>query len=115
MIPDFLAAASRRNLELDRHLAGGTNNTLMSVLDCTATAMGGRLLNRWLHRPLRDRMQLALRQQTVSTLIDQYRFEQLRPLLHEIGDIERIRRQSAIEQPEVREIVANHFIRPMPA
>jgi len=33
----------------------------------------------------------------------------------ELGDIERIRRQSAIEQSEVRQIAPNHFIRPMPA
>jgi DNA mismatch repair protein MutS len=86
----ILDAASRRNLELDRNLSGGTDNTLMSVLDQTATAMGGRLLSRWLHRPLRDRHALQLRQQSVATLIEQYRFEILHPLLHEIGDIERI-------------------------
>jgi DNA mismatch repair protein MutS len=85
-----LDAASRRNLELDRNLGGGTQNTLMSVLDHTATPMGGRLLNRWLHRPLRDLQVLRERQQTIATLIDQYRFELLHPLLHEIGDIERI-------------------------
>jgi peptide/nickel transport system ATP-binding protein len=33
----------------------------------------------------------------------------------ELHRIEAIRRQSAIAQPEVREIAANHFIRPMPA
>jgi len=60
------------------------------VLDHTATPMGGRLLNRWLHRPLRDLQVLRERQQSVATLIDQYRFETLHPLLHEIGDIERI-------------------------
>lgn len=86
----LLDAASRRNLELDRNLSGGTDNTLVSVLDNTATAMGGRLLSRWLHRPLRDKRTLEHRQHVVATLIEQYRFEQLHPLLHEIGDIERI-------------------------
>lgn len=33
----------------------------------------------------------------------------------ELGRVEVIRRQSAIEQPEVREVAPNHFIRPMPA
>jgi peptide/nickel transport system ATP-binding protein len=33
----------------------------------------------------------------------------------DLGNIEMIRRQSAIEQPEVQEIAPNHFIRPMPA
>jgi peptide/nickel transport system ATP-binding protein len=33
----------------------------------------------------------------------------------ELSRIEVIRRQSAIAQPDVREIGSNHFIRPMPA
>ena len=41
------------------------------------------------------------------------RFGDARP--DELGQIEIIRRQSALEQPEIREIAANHFIRPMPA
>src|SRR5690606_36636740 len=32
----------------------------------------------------------------------------------ELGRIDLIRRQSAIEQPEVPEVAPNHFIRPMP-
>ncbi len=49
-----LDAASRRNLELDTNLAGGRDNTLQSVVDRCQTAMGSRLLTRWLNRPLRD-------------------------------------------------------------
>ena len=47
--------ATRRNLELDESLAGKPDLTLAGVFDQTATAMGGRMLRRWLHRPLRDR------------------------------------------------------------
>ena len=47
--------ATRRNLELDESLAGKPDLTLAGVFDRTATAMGGRMLRRWLHRPLRDR------------------------------------------------------------
>ena len=46
--------ATRRNLELDESLAGKPDLTLAGVFDRTTTAMGGRLLRRWLHRPLRD-------------------------------------------------------------
>jgi DNA mismatch repair protein MutS len=49
-----LDGASRRNLELDTNLAGGRDNTLQSVVDRCQTAMGSRLLTRWLNRPLRD-------------------------------------------------------------
>ena len=48
-------AATRRNLELDTRIDGDTGHTLLGVLDSTVTPMGGRLLRRWLHRPLRDR------------------------------------------------------------
>jgi DNA mismatch repair protein MutS len=51
--------ATRRNLELDESLAGKPELTLAGVFDRTATAMGGRMLRRWLHRPLRDRDTLA--------------------------------------------------------
>ncbi|MCB1648060.1 MAG: DNA mismatch repair protein MutS [Pseudomonadales bacterium] len=100
----ILDAASRRNLELDRNLSGGTDNTLMSVLDNTATAMGGRLLGRWLHRPLRDIATLRLRQQVVACLTEQYRFEQLHPLLQEIGDIERILARVGLRSARPRDL-----------
>ena len=45
-----LDAATRRNLELTQNLAGGTENTLASVLDKCVTPMGSRLLKRWIHQ-----------------------------------------------------------------
>ncbi len=50
----WCSMASRRNLELDTNLAGGRDNTLQSVVDRCQTAMGSRLLTRWLNCPLRD-------------------------------------------------------------
>jgi DNA mismatch repair protein MutS len=58
----ILDGASRRNLELDTNLAGGRDNTLQSVVDRCQTAMGSRLLTRWLNRPLRDLTVLLARQ-----------------------------------------------------
>src|SRR5690606_39009217 len=48
-------AAPRRHLELDSRSDGDVRTTLLGVLDTTITPVGGRLLRRWLHRPLRDR------------------------------------------------------------
>lgn len=48
----IMDAATRRNLEITQNLAGGTDNTLASVLDCTVTPMGSRMLKRWLHMPV---------------------------------------------------------------
>jgi len=100
----ILDGASRRNLELDRNLGGGSNNTLMSVIDATSTAMGSRLLNRWINRPLRQRKVLLLRQQVVSTLQAQYAFETLQPLLKQVGDIERILARVALRSARPRDM-----------
>ncbi len=48
----ILDAMTRRNLELTVNLQGEKANTLGALLDKTATPMGGRLLQRWLHQPL---------------------------------------------------------------
>ena len=52
---------SRRNLEIDTSLGGDDEATLVGILDSSVTAMGGRLLRRWLGNPLRDRDRLARR------------------------------------------------------
>ena len=83
-------AATRRNLELDINLGGGTENTLASVFDRCQTAMGSRLLRRWLHRPLRNQSTLNARQSGVIGLIEGYHFESVRDTLKQIGDLERI-------------------------
>src|SRR5699024_11058285 len=61
---DFIVidVASRRNLELTQNLAGGTENTLASVLDYCSMPMGSRLLKRWIHQPLRHKQTLLNRQ-----------------------------------------------------
>jgi len=99
-----LDAATRRNLELDLNLAGSSDNTLISVLDRTATPMGGRLLRRWLHRPVRDAALIRQRQLAIQTLIDNYRFESLHPTLKEIGDIERILARIALRSARPRDL-----------
>ncbi|TFH88402.1 DNA mismatch repair protein MutS [Billgrantia azerbaijanica] len=97
-------AASRRNLEIDVNLGGGADNTLASVLDTTATAMGSRLLKRWLNRPLRDRRQVLDRQGAVATLLDEARFASLRETLKAIGDIERILARVALYSARPRDL-----------
>ncbi|MDW5377323.1 DNA mismatch repair protein MutS [Halomonas sp. HP20-15] len=97
-------AASRRNLEIDVNLGGGTDNTLASVLDTTATAMGSRLLKRWLNRPLRDREQVAGRQGAVQLLLQDDLFESLRATLKPIGDVERILARVALRSARPRDL-----------
>jgi len=100
----ILDGASRRNLELDVNLAGGRDNTLQSVVDRCQTAMGSRLLGRWLNRPLRDRAVLEARQESIACLLDRYRFETLQPQLKEIGDLERILARIGLRNARPRDL-----------
>lgn len=100
----ILDGASRRNLELDTNLSGGRDNTLQSVVDRCQTAMGSRLLTRWLNRPLRDRAVLEARQESIACLLERYRFENLQPQLKEIGDVERILARIGLRNARPRDL-----------
>ncbi|WP_375737631.1 DNA mismatch repair protein MutS [Pseudomonas boanensis] len=100
----ILDAASRRNLELDVNLSGGRDNTLQSVIDRCQTAMGSRLLSRWLNRPLRDRSVLEARQDAIDCLLERYCFESLQPQLKEIGDVERILARIGLRNARPRDL-----------
>ena len=97
-------AATRRNLELDTNIAGTQENTLFSVVNTCATAMGARLLRRWLHRPLANLHTLLQRQQSVADLLEQYRYEPLRDVLKEVGDVERILSRVALRSARPRDL-----------
>ncbi len=100
----ILDAASRRNLEISTNLSGNSDNTLAAVIDSTVTPMGGRLLRRWLHRPLRDRGVLAARQEAVGALLTDYRYEGLRGPLADVGDVERILARVALRSARPRDL-----------
>src|SRR4029077_4560115 len=62
---------TRRNLELVESLrGGGSEGTLLSVLDRTVTSMGARLLRQWVLAPLTDRAAIEARLDVVSSLVD---------------------------------------------
>jgi len=100
----LLDAATRRNLELDASLANRPECTVAAVLDQTATAMGGRELRRWLHRPLRDRRIVELRLNAVSLLIAKALHPQIRELLQHVGDIERSLARVALKSARPRDL-----------
>ncbi|HET7307644.1 MAG TPA: DNA mismatch repair protein MutS [Gammaproteobacteria bacterium] len=100
----LMDAATRRNLELERPLMGHASRTLAGVIDRTATAMGGRLLGRWLNRPLRDHAVLRQRYQAVAALGENRRFDLLAPLLKQVGDIERILTRIGLKSARPRDL-----------
>jgi DNA mismatch repair protein MutS len=100
----LLDAATRRNLELDISLADRPECTVAAVLDQTATAMGGRELRRWLHRPLRDRGAVELRLQAITTLIERALYTPLHDVLNHVGDIERGLARVALKSARPRDL-----------
>ena len=97
-------AATRRHLELDTRVDGDTRHTLLGVLDSTVSPMGGRLLRRWLHRPLRERETVRLRHDAVATLIDHRCEEALRERFRALGDLERILSRIALRSARPRDL-----------
>ena len=100
----ILDAASRRNLELEQSLSGSRQHTLLGVLDHCVTPMGGRLLRRWLHWPLRGRQPLRQRQDSLRQLLENGGYEVLRGRLRGAGDVERILARVALKSARPRDL-----------
>lgn len=83
---------TRRSLELCETLrTKEKRGTLLWVLDRTKTAMGARLLRKWLEQPLVSVGAILNRQQAVAELADGYiEKEELQNLLSSVGDLERL-------------------------
>jgi len=98
-----LDAHSRRNLEIDRRLNGAEDGTLYALFNTTRTAMGARLLRGWLNAPSRDRTMVRERQEGIGALIES-EYEQLRVLLKEVGDLERVISRIALGSASPRDL-----------
>ncbi len=99
-----LDAASRRNLEIEFNLSGGTENTLASIIDRTTTSMGSRCLRRWLHSPLRSHTLLTQRHQAIAELLDNQLTSDIQFFLNSIGDVERIMSRLALLSVRPRDL-----------
>jgi DNA mismatch repair protein MutS len=97
---------TRRNLELEQSLSGHHQHTLAGVMDHCQTAMGSRLLRRWIQRPLRDRSVLKARYQAIDAVTSGSATENLQTQLSGIGDIERILSRVALRSARPRDLRA---------
>ena len=100
-----LDAHSRRNLEIDQRLDGSEDATLFALMNTTKTAMGGRLLRRWLNAPRRDPQQASERHEAVASLIDNGDPDNIRSLLYNVGDLERAISRLALRSATPRDLV----------
>ncbi|MEM9383669.1 MAG: DNA mismatch repair protein MutS [Pseudomonadota bacterium] len=99
-----LDAITRRNLELDRSLAGRDEFTLLGVMDRTATPMGSRRLRRLLTRPRRDHALLSARYDAVEQLDQSRLASAAHDALNELGDLERIVSRVALASARPRDL-----------
>lgn len=83
---------TRRNLELTESIRGqGKKGTLLSVLDFTKTAFGGRLLRRWVEQPLLLKEDIEKRLDYVEALVnDSFLRGDLIQLFNKVFDLERL-------------------------
>ncbi len=101
-----LDGSTKRNLELTSSMQeGGTEGTLVSILDETCTAMGGRLLRKWIMRPLKQVKSIEERLEAVEILVkDHNRREELRDELEQVGDLERLISRISVGRTNARDL-----------
>ncbi len=102
---------TRRNLELTESLRGaagaGAAGTLLSVLDQTVTAMGGRLFRHWLLRPLAAAEPVWQRQEAVAEFYEKPPLRRaLRAELENVRDLERLATKVGTGRVTPREMAA---------
>lgn len=107
----LLDAAALQSLEIfsSRSVRGVDDATLIEMLDETQTAMGSRKLEEWLRQPLVDTQEILSRQGIVAALVsDVTTREELRRLLQEVYDIERLVSRSARNRANARDLRSLH-------
>jgi len=109
-IGDYMAIddASRRNLELFENLrTGKRGGTLIGVLDQTVTAMGGRLLVRWMRYPLLSRSEIEGRLDAVEeACLNRSTAEKIRDDLKSVYDLERLGSRISMGHANARDLTA---------
>lgn len=104
----LLDSSTRRNLELTQTLRDKKKRgSLLWVLDKTCTAMGARLLHRFLEQPLTSRQEIEKRLDCVESLgavsVDR---DELREYLRSVYDLERLMTRISYQSANPRDLIA---------
>jgi DNA mismatch repair protein MutS len=104
----LIDATSLRTLEIERTLrSGGTEGSLLAMMERPRTAMGKRLLRHWLCAPLAERAAIEARQRMVGALVaDGECARSLSTLLGAVQDVARIAGRAALGRATPRDVVA---------
>lgn len=104
----LLDSSTRRNLELTQTLRDKKKRgSLLWVLDKTCTAMGARLLHRFLEQPLTERSQIEDRLDCVQALSEQnVDRDEIREYLRAVYDLERLMTRISYGTANPRDMIA---------
>ena len=104
----YLDAATIRNLELTEGIRNrDRKGTLINVLDKTMTAMGGRLLYRYIEEPLINKNLILYRQNAINAFIAKIvDLSELREYLNSIYDLERIMARIVMKHANAKDLIA---------
>ncbi|WP_409227509.1 DNA mismatch repair protein MutS [Gudongella sp. SC589] len=99
---------TRANLEIHETMRSKEKRgALIGILDKTQTAMGGRLLRKWLEQPLLDKKQIESRLDMVEFLGNNpFLLEEIKDILKTIYDIERLISKISNGNPSGRDMLA---------
>lgn len=94
-----------RNLELI-HSPHDTGVPLIQILDHTVSPMGARLLKKWVVLPLKSLEAIEARHQVVRFFLDGRELaDELRQLIRQLGDMERLISKVPLQKVNPREVV----------
>ncbi len=114
----ILDASTQKNLEIiNNNQDGSTKNTLFTILDHAQTSMGSRTIKKWLQRPLVQQPIIEQRHEVVGTLASNVTaLQELKPLLSNVADVERIIGRIALQRAHVHDYLAlQNSLRVIPA
>lgn len=103
----ILDPATKRNLEITASITeGGREGTLISILDKTQTSMGGRLMKKWISRPLKRKDNILKRLVAVRDFFENKTLRKnLIEDLKSVADLERLLSKVATGKAVPRDIV----------
>lgn len=103
----ILDPATKRNLEITTSISeGGREGTLISILDRTQTSMGGRLLKKWISRPLKNMEKIQKRLEAVNDFYNNKpERKKITEDLKSIADLERLISKIATGKSVARDII----------
>ncbi len=104
----LLDVSTRRNLELTETIRGGNvEGSLLSILDCTVTPMGHRMMRSWVSKPLLDIPAIKNRQTCVQWFVENGLVrKEFKQALHAISDLERLVNRVTAGSAQPRDLTA---------